>query len=759
MSGDTKPAFQAYIGGVVGDSGATNHNPRWEFLGSVATATTPVGSSTVGAWQPSHFYSLYGFTNNFSNSAVTEPTTVQAAYDVVSGTFTQTLYLQASTVQGTSAATGTAPIWSTEVGGFTDDGDLRWLMLGAKSPIWPFTAVPFGAAGTAFTAVLDTNSNLQVCIAGGATAGVAPTWPASYTQTDYGSETTDGATVIWAAVGPTIAWAASTLWFMPTIGFTAPATTAQFGGAEIIDSNSVLEACVITGKSAATAPVWPAVGNYVTESSGPTWFAVVGITQSSGQVTLLKGRYYYIIYVNSITQSMSDVSPVSVLTGAITNGQVQLSNIPVSPDSQADIKVILTTGDGGDPTILYYVTTIPNSQTSYTDNLSASDVLQAQIYEETDAYGNEIGVYGNQPPPNGQFPTLHKGRIWLSLGQFVYFSKALSDISTSTGNITGRYEEAFKPGNAIDISPGAEEVHGLLSDGYSFYIGTERHIRRIIGDDPTSFSAANVIFSEAGLVKQETWQIVLREGAPVGCLWLTPDFRVIFSDFNTPTDVGTGIQSLLNTINPAAVDLISFANVVSFGPYTFYALFAPTGTSTVCDTCFLFDMHMRQWYVWKFADPMLTGLYYFNLEGVPRWLVWSSDGSIRLVDPTKVVDKQGEVDQAAITSTIQTSWMAFGEPNMHKLLNSLELMTSDPNILVTVEASQSDGGFTNPVKVVDSVHLTQDILGLLKVFFVGSDVNARHFRFTFTSSSTTSSLATDRILSYLSAVVAPVNRI
>jgi hypothetical protein len=168
---------------------------------------------------------------------------------------------------------------------------------------------------------------------------------------------------------------------------------------------------------------------------------------------------------------------------------------------------------------------------------------------------------------------------------------------------------------------------------------------------------------------------------------------------------------------------------------------------------------MRQWYVWKFADPMLTGLYYFNLEGVPRWLVWSSDGSIRLVDPTKVVDKQGEVDQAAITSTIQTSWMAFGEPNMHKLLNSLELMTSDPNILVTVEASQSDGGFTNPVKVVDSVHLTQDILGLLKVFFVGSDVNARHFRFTFTSSSTTSSLATDRILSYLSAVVAPVNRI
>jgi hypothetical protein len=482
-------------------------------------------------------------------------------------------------------------------------------------------------------------------------------------------------------------------------------------------------------------------------------------TPGTGPITLLDGRAYTYIYGNSVTQSYSDIALFSNLSGPIQGGQFALTDIVPSSDPQVDTIIILATADSGDPSTLYEVATLPNTATTFTDTVSEPALLASNIWQETDTYGDDIGVIGNDPPPNGSFPILHQGRIWLAFEQYVYFSKALSEVFTSSGIIAGRYEEAFPPSNNLDISPGSELIHGLQSDGYSLYIGTERHIRRVNGDSPSNFSTPSVIFSETGLLNQDVWQIVFREGTPAGSMWMTPDFRVIYSDFNTYMDVGTPIQDQLNNINQSAAQNC-FSNFVSYGPYNLYVMFAPTGSNTTgCDTAFVFDLHTRKWYVWQFADNFLSGVFYFNLEGIPRWMIYSTDGTIRYVDPTLVVDKQSEGDATAVTTTIQTVWMGFTDIALRKVLNNIEVMTSDPNLTVTVEAAQNDADFKNPTVLVSNAPLVADIFGGLKAQLIGYDTLAKFFRVTFkTTSSSVTSTPADRVLSYFSAVLQPINR-
>ena len=349
--------------------------------------------------------------------------------------------------------------------------------------------------------------------------------------------------------------------------------------------------------------------------------------------------------------------------------------------------------------------------------------------------------------------------MWLLKGQYVYFSKALSDVYTSSGIVAGRYEECFPPGNSLDFAPGSEIGRGMLSDGFALYIGTERHIRRITGDDPTSFSTPNVIFSETGLLNQNSWNIVFREGTPIGCMWVTPDFRVVHSDFNTYNDVGTPVQAILNSTNVSVAQNAVFANFVGYGAYNYYALFLPTGVNTTASTALIFDLHTNKWYVWQFPDGMLSSIFYFSLPGIPRWLAFSADGTCRYFDPTIVVDKQSEGDATPITSQIQTSWLTFGDQTMFKVLNNVSVLTADPNMTLTVEAAQNQSDFLAPTTLVNNVMFTPDIFNSLKVMLVGQDTTAKYFRLTFTSTSNAvTSLVTDDILDNFSISFKPISR-
>jgi hypothetical protein len=750
-SGATYPGFNPTVGAITPDG-----TVRWEFLGFIQVGTTP--APVTGAWAPSTYYMTWGATNNFQTCAVVEPTSPFAAYNPTTNAFNQPVYLQAATVGGTTPATESGLYWAPTAGQYTDDGQLRWLNMGLKTYPAHTPIVAWTPGSTTFAVIEDTNGNIEVCITGGTTSASAPTFPTPYTAATYGTTTNDSASIVWSIVGPPVAWAASTKWFLPAGGFIPPASTSQYGGVTIVDSSNDIETVVISGKTGATEPSsWAAVGS-TTVDGGVTWFAVAVASTTSGAISLVTGRYYYVVFVNSVTGDISDLSPLSAFTGEIKDGGVLLYNIPVSPDSQVDQKIILATADGGDTDTLYFLAEIPNSQTTYSDTTPEPTLLENNVYQYTDSNGVDHGVVGNwQPPANGSYPIVHRGRLFMANGQSLFFSKSLDELVTSTGIIAGRYEEDWPPGNVINISNSAEEIHGLLSDGITLYIGTENSIRRLTGTSASDFSTPDVLFEEVGLLNQQVWQTIFLEGTPVGTMWMTPDFRVLGGDFTTYDNVGRPIQSTLNTINVNAAQNC-WAQFASNGTYNFYILAIPTGTNTVPDTLCVFDTQLKKWYVWQCADSFSTGIFYISLFGIPRWIMIDANGIVRQFGPNYVTDR-ADTTPIGITSTIKTSWLDLGDAGSHKVLNQIELETSDPGLLTTVQGASLASEFITPVNAaVTNAPLVLSLFGDYIVPLAGTLTKNKFFQFTFTSKSSLASLPTDTILGSLTIEIIPINR-
>ena len=832
-SGAVKPPFSATPGWTYTETTGL----KWFFFG-VGNTNSPTNKGQL--WQHSTFFPHQGSVqNNESASAIVEPCPVTKAFNPLTNSFNQTIYIQAatSTGGGTSAASFSNPAFQTSAAGtYIYDDNMIWLNLGSAT--WPATTTvtAWSSGSTNFNVIKDTNGNLQVCSVGGTTGGSTPTW-----KTQYGDTTSDGGTVKWVCIGGSQSWVASTQWFLPTNGFVAPSSTSTFQGASVVSGGN-LESVVSSGKTGSSIPTFNAPGLYtaengtggspytltqVTVSGGTTtytgtitggganayagqnflingfvtagnfnigvtatastattitvnttsqvnethagtaangliWFDVATVgAGAAGVVTLISpvGRIYYVSFLNSTKQNFSDLSPASAQTGTITNGQINIFNIPVSTDPQVDQKVVLSTADGGDPTTLYLVAQIPNLQTQLTDNIAETTLVLGNIYQQNDSAGNGIGVLGNQPPPNGSFPTLHKGRVFMIVNNQLAFSKSLADVTTTSGIIAGRFEEDWDPNNILSYSPGFEIGKGLLSDGTVLYVGTEKHIHRVIGDGDSnlSFQTPEVLFSATGLMTQNVWKIVFLEGTPTGAMWVTPDFRVLESDFNTYKDMGTPIQSTLNTINPAAINT-AWAESVTLGPYNFYVLAIPTGNNTAPDTLCLFEMHLHKWFIWNFADNFTSGIFNVSLNGTPRWIMVDTNGNIRLIDTAGVQDRETDTP-VNITSTIRTTWLNLGDPTTRKTLNEVELETSATNTLVTIEGASNASDFASPNIIISNLPLVTNIFGQLKTFTSGFPSIYRYYRFTFTSVSSVSSSPNDVLLGYFSAEVLPLNRI
>lgn len=460
----------------------------------------------------------------------------------------------------------------------------------------------------------------------------------------------------------------------------------------------------------------------------------VGVGQpiASGKVTLQKGRKYYCVFRNSTTAHCSDLSPVSATTGPITNQNVPLADIPTSTDIQCDRKLILATADGGDEETLYFVADIPNADTTLIDDTDETTLLLRNIFYELDDVAMEHGVVGNQPPPNASLPTKHRGRLWLIDGQFLRFSKSLDECMTSTGAITGRYEECWPVDNVIDISEGAETPRALLTDGTYLYVGTEREIRRVAGDSILNFSRPEMVFDNAGVLNQEVCQRVFLEGNPVGAIWLSPDFRCIQSDFQTYIDIGAPIQDILKRINPNHA-LKSCAAQVSDGEYDLYMLAVPLDQATEPNTILVYNLRTKTWAQWTPSDNVSALLFNTTADGLPQLLFASSSpANVWSFDRQLSQDRVG-VGPVNFNCVISTTWLSFEEPTERKCLNEIEVTTGDPDLQVTVEAASTQAQFVTPVPVVDSAPLVTSPFGTYKVSLAMTVTRERRYRITFTS--------------------------
>lgn len=452
VSGSKRPNFPACpLLGHVSDNGF-----RWFNIGPPKT------------WQPSTAYTQFGGAAS-ATSFVTEPTTpVAAGYGTISA---QTVYIQVVLAGGggTSDASHTGPQWATtQTQPVTRDGQLNYQYVGSATRTNNTTYTAW-QAGTAFFNVIYDGTNLQVCLVGGLSGSAVPgTW-----GTTYGAITIDN-TVQWVCVGPSVAWAASTKWFLPASGFSPPAANVNpYGGASVLDSNSNVEFVTASGKSGGSAPGWATTVGLTTTDSGITWTLTALAASFKGSVALAwtlgyaggyawKSRSSTDFYVTNAPNGQAGAlgPPTGSGTGGITTCS-PIFKMPIGSnagaviqwsgawptDTQYDTVCLFRCTDGfqGGPYLEVTEIACPAPvngvyQGTWTFYDSVTDINLNELIE-----ADVVGL--NTPPPAGLINLeLLMNRMWGSVGNVVQASSG-PDIPPDNGN----GYEGWAPANTFPL--------------------------------------------------------------------------------------------------------------------------------------------------------------------------------------------------------------------------------------------------------------------------------------------------------------------
>jgi hypothetical protein len=476
------------------------------------------------------------------------------------------------------------------------------------------------------------------------------------------------------------------------------------------------------------------------------------MTQSGGNIKLSVGRRYAVVFVEELTNTVSDISPLSPSTGPLDNHQVEIT-IPLVPPItrrttlQLDhlARYILATADGGDPTTLYLLAKIQdNTTTTYIDNMPDSELLSQPVYLEYDQFGNPHGVLFNSPPPGGMyFPIHHNGRIFGSYGPFLVYSKSLDEVTTSSGLITSSYEDAFPAANILDVSTGGDIVRALISYNGVLYIGTHQNIYALYGDSPSNFSAPQVLFKDVGVISQDVAKLVFIEGQPAGFIWITPDFRVIQSDFNDYVEIGKPIYPLLRDNAPPNPDVIT-ATYVGNGPYDLYVINIPHPRPMQL----VYDLRARRWFHWEISGGFDSVNYGITKAGEPVFL-GARGGQLFKIGPQFTSD-----NGASIPVTIESVWLHFGDPSSRKIFNEIDISTADPNLTFELEGVDTATGFDDVHAIVPPTTPQLGPFSTYKVFVSRYRMRDHFYRYRIVSNSTA-----PIVLAAIRMEVVPINRL
>lgn len=540
--------------------------------------------------------------------------------------------------------------------------------------------------------------------------------------------------------------------FTDTNGTITKASVANTGASYNTATTSLSVSGAGTG--AAFTPVFNSTGGII---------AIV----PQGPMTFDSGRGYYGAYINSLTGHASDVTYLDFNGGTSNtpyfdeNGVQQSvlgswTNInftiqideSVALDPQIDTFLLLATSDGGDSEHLYELAQIPLTSFSsiggglfthdyedtlpdtYNDNNTSGNTLLANnLWVDVDSSGVIVGLFANTPPPNTlNKPITNQGRMFATDGKSVFFSKNLTEVTTSTGLITSKWEEAWPASNRLDIGFDNEVIVGMLSDTTFLYIGTTQNIYRLSGTDINSFDL-QCIFRNVGLLSQDCWTVVYKETLPAGYVWVTPDNKIIFSDFNNYTDVGTPIYpSLLG-------DTIFSIQPWVHGPYAMAFL------RTKNNTFWVLNMTDEQWFNWTPQLPDTTAhiagmLTYTKSNGLSNlWVTLpSSTLGLGFLDPIIRVDNY-PTSATPIPWSIQTGWQDMGDTTNLKVINEIEIW-SDENPPVVTCTSKSGNTSSAVVNTVQSKVGPISVLGdSYKAYFAALPTGGKFFSFTISSPS------------------------
>jgi hypothetical protein len=503
---------------------------KWMCLGVVGSPTT----SMIGLWLPSTaFNELYqpatgtvpgvGY-DGFFNSAVVEPTLTMPPSS-------QPQFLQAcDPTGGTTDSSYTSPNWQTSAGQTTQDGQCSWMCLGSDT--WAATTdyTQWAGSGSVFSALQDTNGNLQICVQAGRSGSTQPSSGGgqnNYWGTYYGAQTQDG-TVVWVCVGPATSWpGASVSCYLPAVGFSPPQSSNPFGGAEVIGSNFV-QNVISTGISQTPGPPsWSTTIGSTTTDSGVTWSCVSAYSANS--LAWTAGYTYAFSFASrlasdsynttappgwaaalgtptgALTGGISTASPIFVISGA-NPGAVNVLTGLGSTDPQVDTIIIWRSPDeasGADD--MLFLTEIPNpvpvngAAQPWTFNDFLPDVATS-VYPGLNALLPAPIDDSNDPPPPGFRPLcnkLHFSRIFGAVGNTVYFTGG-PDV------LTGNPNECFNP---VDEFPFESTVIACIHTPSGLICPTTTDFECIYGGPSTASFYDTTMLPGVGMLSYNAWDI------------------------------------------------------------------------------------------------------------------------------------------------------------------------------------------------------------------------------------------------------------
>jgi hypothetical protein len=407
------------------------------------------------------------------NTFAIRNTVLVAGTDILTTFETGTSSFTRATGVGNGITGSTQPTWNATVGGSTVDGGVIWVNQGVPLYNWGIAAPTAGfivaSSGhfwrpnflaSLWNSVLDSNGNVQTIVGnpgpGTATGASQPVWNKS-----LGGFTFDGA-FQWQNIGSILSW--------------QPNTIMPFSQA-ILDSNGNLEyasTVVSPGLTGSTQPTWnTGLGNVVSDND-VTWRNVgAGVVLANGSVT-------YCYAYHSVDGSVSTASPLAVIPNGIlgVNGQyaVQLTGNGTA-DPQCDQIWIYRTAQGGATPIL--LAKIPNPSVgvagifSFTDTLPDSALnpfIQAPLANAADT-----------PPAGATAPEYHNQRIWIIVGNTVYYSAGPDTAAFASNGNT-----AFPPLNSFVFPETITKLRAITTNNGGLLVEGTANVYIVLGNGTSS---------------------------------------------------------------------------------------------------------------------------------------------------------------------------------------------------------------------------------------------------------------------------------
>jgi hypothetical protein len=392
----------------------------------------------------------------------------------------------------------TTPSWNMTLGGLTVDGGVDWVNLGPPVYNWGITGPaaapaiipgannsfwqPNAAVGQNY-AVLDSNGNIQSTVGnpgpGNSTGNTQPVWNISLAGFTF-----DGG-LQWENNGQILSW--------------QPNSTVLYGQV-VLDSNGNLQyaSTVVTpGETGGTQPGWNTTLGGTTADNNITWKNIgPGVVLASGSVT-------YCYAFHSVDGSVSTASPLAVIPNGVLgpNGQYSISLTGNNTaDPQCDQIWIYRTAQGGATPV--FLASIPNpavganAQWTYTDTLPDSALntfIQAPLAKA-----------GDPPPQGATAPEYHNQRVWVIVGNTVYYSAGPDTApSASNGNT------AFPPLNSFVFPETLTKLRAVTVNNGGLIVEGTANIYIILGNGTASNPYyAQVYMPTVGLLNYSAEEIV-----------------------------------------------------------------------------------------------------------------------------------------------------------------------------------------------------------------------------------------------------------